>query len=54
MTKRYGENTILNGLDLHVPRTICGRCRAQRRRQSTAALLAGLEAQQRRTILAGT
>jgi sulfonate transport system ATP-binding protein len=55
VTKRYGENTILNALDLHIPAgqfvAVVGRSGGGK---YAAALLAGLEAPNGGDILAGT
>ena len=56
VTKRYGENTILNGLDLHIPAgqfvAVVGRSGGGK--STLLRLLAGLEAPNGGDILAGT
>ncbi|WP_320752386.1 ATP-binding cassette domain-containing protein, partial [Enterobacter roggenkampii] len=56
VTKRYGDNTILNGLDLHIPAgqfvAVVGRSGGGK--STLLRLLAGLEALNGGDILAGT
>ncbi len=56
VTKRYGDNTILNGLDLHIPAgqfvAVVGRSGGGK--STLLRLLAGLEAPNGGDILAGT
>lgn len=56
VTKRYGENTILNGLDLHIPAgqfvAVVGRSGGGK--STLLRLLAGLESPNGGDILAGT